>query len=262
MMVIKVGGSEGIDMDSFLDDLSSYKDYILVHGGSSETNKLSELLGKPPRFLKSASGYVSRYTDKETMEIFTMTCAGKINKSIVSGLQKRGVNAIGLSGVDGCLLKGTRKSALTIMEGSKKKIIRDDYTGKVEEVNTELLTTIMKGYVPVIAPIAISEESDAINVDGDRAAALIAARMEADALIILTNVPGLLKNPNDESTLIKKIDKNNIDEYMEYAQGRMKKKVLGAIEALEEGVKKVIFSDARVAKPLTNALNGNGTVIS
>ena len=115
--------------------------------------------------------------------------------------------------------------------------------------------------MPVLTPPALSYEQEAINVDGDRASAVIASSLNADALIILSNIPGLLMNVNDESSLIKEITKEESEKAMLFAQGRMKKKVLGAFEALENGVDKVIFSDARIEEPITKALQGWGTVI-
>lgn len=262
MMVIKIGGGEGINVNNVLEDLVNYKDYVLVHGGSYELNKISEKLGKPPKFVESVSGYTSRYTDRETLGIFEMVYAGKINKEIVEKLQCLGVNAIGLTGVDGRLLEGKRKKAVKIIDNGKKKILRDDFTGKVEKVNILLLKLLLdNGYAPVIAPLAISYENFAINVDGDRVAGAIAVAIKADILIILSNVPGLLKDVNDPNSLIKKIPKEDIDEFMKYAKKRMKKKVLGAKEAINAGVKKVIFASANVFKPIGKALNGKGTII-
>ena len=112
--------------------LSSIKEntnFILVHGGSAETNLLSEQLGKPPRMVTSVSGYESRYTDQETLEIFKMVYCGKMNKGIVERLQKLNVNAVGLSGLDGRLWEGKRKSTIRVIENGKKRVLRADYTG-------------------------------------------------------------------------------------------------------------------------------------
>jgi len=266
MIVVKVGGSEGIDLDAVCQDLADLhkagQSIILVHGGSHETNVVAEKLGHPPVFVTSASGYVSRYTDRETLAIFEMVYCGKINKSIVERLQKLGVNAIGLSGLDGRLLEGKRKATLKIIENGRKRVLHDDYTGKVERANVSLLHLLMgAGYLPVITPPAISEEGEAINVDGDRAAAVLAAALNADQLVILSNVPGLLRNFPDESSLIPLIERNRVEDFMEFAEGRMKKKVMGAVEAIAEGVKQVVFADARVAQPIQKALAGQGTVI-
>jgi len=118
------------------------------------------------------------------------------------------------------------------------------------------------GYTPVIAPLAISPEGDALNVDADRAAAMVAGAIGADQLILLSNVPGLLRQFPDESTLIRHIDKDRVEQSLEFAEGRMKKKVLGASEALGLGVRQVVFADGRQATPVANALAGQGTVIS
>lgn len=262
MIVVKIGGAEGIDYDTFLEDFTGFEDTVLIHGGSSELNKISEQLGKPPKFIRSPSGHTSRRTDRETLEIFNIVYCGKMNKMIVEKLQRQGVKALGLSGMDGKLLQGKRKNIIAV-ENGKKKVIRDDYTGTVEKVNTGLLNLLIESeYLPVISPPAVSYQNEAINVDGDRAAAKIAGALHSKILVILSNTPGLLRNIEDEDSLIENIPKVEIDRFMEkYAEGRMKKKVLAAKEALEQGVEKVVLADARKQNPVTAALKGQGTVI-
>jgi len=139
MFVVKVGGSEGIDYDLFLKDLVGHRDFVLVHGGSNELNEISARLGKPPVFVTSVSGFTSRLTDRETLDIFNMIYAGKINKMLVEKLQQLGVNAVGLSGIDGRLLEGRQKRSLKVIENGRKKIIRGDLSGTIEKVNVDLL---------------------------------------------------------------------------------------------------------------------------
>ena len=267
MIVVKAGGGEGLDMDAVCADVAELvaqgEQIVLVHGGSHETNVISEKLGHPPRFVTSVSGHSSRYTDRETLEIFAMVTAGRINKLLVERLQQLGVNALGLSGLDGRLLEGKRKSTLRIVENGKRKVLRGEYSGKIERVNITLLRTLLEaGYTPVVAPLAISYESEALNVDGDRAAAAIGSALKAQKVIILSNVPGLLRDFPDESTLIPYIPLEQAEEHLDrYAQGRMKRKLLGAIEALRDGVGQVIIADGRVAQPVRRALDGYGTVI-
>jgi acetylglutamate/LysW-gamma-L-alpha-aminoadipate kinase len=266
MIVVKVGGGAGIDYDALCADIaglwSAGQRLVLLHGGSHETNLLAERLGHPPRFVTSPSGYSSRYTDRATLEIFMMAYSGKVNKLIVERLQRLGVNAVGLSGLDGRLLEGKRKAAIRIVEDGKQKMLRDDWTGTVERVNSSLITALLEGgYLPVIAPLASSDAGEAINVDGDRAAAAVAAALDAETLLLLSNVPGLLRAFPDESTLIARIARTAVEEFLPVAQGRMKKKVLGAAEALAGGVGRVILGDARVAQPISRALEGAGTVI-
>jgi acetylglutamate/LysW-gamma-L-alpha-aminoadipate kinase len=264
--VIKIGGSVGINLDFICADVAALtkegKQIIVMHGAGNEANALGDKLGHPAKHVTSPQGYTSRYTDRATLEIFVMAACGKINTFLVERLQKLGVNAIGLSGVDGRLLVGARKDAIRIVENGKQRILHDDYTGRVEKVNADLLRALLeRGYVPVIAPLAISYQGDAINVDGDRAAAMIAGALGAEQLIILTNVPGLLRAFPDESSLIAHIDKQRVEQSIDFAEGRMKKKVLGATEALALGVRQVIFADGRVEQPLRRAMEGKGTVI-
>lgn len=266
VIVIKIGGSRGINMEYVCDDAAELfkagQKLILVHGAGNEANELGEKLGYPPKHVTSPQGFSWRYTDRQTLEIYTMAAVGKINTFLVEALQKRGVNALGLSGVSGRVMEGTRKDAVRIIEGGKQRILRDDYTGRVEKVNAGLLETLLDaGYLPVVAPLAISYNSEAMNVDGDRAAAMIAGALHAEKLVILTNVVGLMRNFPDESSLITHIDKNKVEASIDFAEGRMKKKVLGASEALNLGVPQVVFADGRREHPIQNALAGEGTAI-
>ncbi len=264
--VVKLGGTESVDFSAICQDASELlkqgQKLILVHGGSAEANALSEGLGTPPKMITSPSGYTSRYTDRKTLEIFLMAVNGKVNSLLTEQLQRLGVNAFGLCGLDGRLLQATRKDSIQSIENGKRKVIRDDYTGKIEKVNSDLLHLLLDaGYLPVIAPVAVSEKGEALNVDADRAAAMVASALKANALILLTAVPGLMKNFPDESTLIRQLSKSQLAAASDAAQGRMKKKILGAEEALKGGVRRVIIADGRIEKPISAALIGNGTVI-
>jgi acetylglutamate/LysW-gamma-L-alpha-aminoadipate kinase len=264
--VVKLGGTEGVDFSAICRDaceqLQQGQRLVLVHGGSAEANALGEGLGAPPKMITSPSGYTSRYTDRKTLEIFLMAVNGKVNSLLTEQLQMLGVNAFGLCGLDGRLMQATRKDSIQSIENGKRKIIRDDYTGKINAINSDLLHLLLNaGYLPVIAPVAVSEKGEALNVDADRAAAMVAAALKAESLILLTAVPGLMKNFPDESTLIRQLPQSQLAAASEAAQGRMKKKVLGAEEALEGGVRRVVIADGRIDKPISSALMGNGTVI-
>lgn len=269
MIVVKIGGTNGVNFDAVCADIAAQvlagQQLVVVHGGSGETNAIAEQLGHPPQFVTSPSGFTSRYTDRRTLEIFAMVTTGKINTLIVERLQKLGVNALGLSGVDGRLMVAKRKDAIRIIDPAtgKQRMLRDDYTGKIETVNSHLMLTLINtGYTLVIAPLALSTEGEAVNVDADRAAAMVAGAVNAEQLILLSNVPGLLRHFPDEGTLIPHIDKNKVEQSLEFAEGRMKKKVLGASEALHLGVGRVVFADGRIQRPVTHALAGQGTVIA
>ena len=262
-LVVKVGGSAGATTANIVREIAQCvaqgRHIVVVHGGSDLTNVLSERLGHPVRMITSPNGMVSRYTDSETLSIYAMAVAGQINTELVACLQQQGINALGLAGVDGRLLLARRKSIVRSQTpGGRLQILRDDYTGQVEQVNDTLLRQLLDaGYTPVIAPLAISQGGERLNVDGDRAAAAVAIALGAEVLVIMTNVPGLLTDPGDSSTLIHTIPAERITEYTEYARGRMRKKLLGAQEALQGGVPRVCMGSIS----LLDVLNGAGTTI-
>lgn len=265
-LVIKIGGAAGVKHERILDEIVAFlttesqkQRLVLVHGGSHLTNELAHELGEEIRILASPDGMTSRYTDQATLRIYAMAVAGQLNTELVAYLQGRGINALGLSGVDGGLLLARRKSAIRALtpEG-RVRIVRDDYSGRIEQVNTSLLNSLLDaGYVPVIAPLALGHAGERLNVDGDRAAAAIAAALGAEELVIATNVPGLLRAPDDAATLIQHIEARSLAEFTVYARGRMRKKLLGVQEAIEGGVHCVRLGNA----PLTALLTGAGTTI-
>jgi len=267
MIVIKIGGGGGLDLAACLDDVARLRakgqQVVVVHGGSGPATALGEELGYAPRFITTPSGMQSRYTDARTLEIFTMALA-RLNTELVAGLQERGVAAVGLSGVDGRALEGRRKETVVAIEDGRRRVIRDDRSGTVESVNSALLRGLIDGgYVPVLSPPAWSSDGP-INVDGDRAAAHVARALDAQALVLLTNVPGLLRDRDDEDSLIRRVDADG-EEWegaMAAAGGRMRVKLLAARTALDGGVPRVVVADGRRARPVTSALAGEGTVIS
>ncbi len=242
--VIKAGGSTGVDRDAvatLVAEVARQDEIVLVHGASAETDRLAAALEVPQETITSPSGHTSRRTDRRTLEVFAMAALGIENFLYVEKLQQRGIDAVGLSGISGRLLVGKRKDVRSVKNG-KTLILRDDYTGTVEAVNLPLLTQFIgPGRVPVVAPLALSIENEALNVDGDRVAARIAVAIDADALLILTNVPGLLRDVNDPTSLVAEA---TLDEAEKLAQGRMKKKVLAAREALDGGVDEVVIRSA------------------
>jgi acetylglutamate/LysW-gamma-L-alpha-aminoadipate kinase len=262
-IVVKIGGSNGVATTNIVCEIAQCvadgQRIVVLHGGSDLTNTLSERLGHPVRMITSPGGMVSRYTDSETLSIYAMAVAGQINTDLVASLQRQGVNALGLAGVDGRLLLARRKSAIrSVTPDGRVQILRDDFTGQIEHVNDALLRQLLDvGYTPVIAPLALSMDGERLNVDGDRAASAVAAALHADALVIMTNVPGLLANPEDQASVINTIPTDQLADYVQYAHGRMRKKLLGAQEALQNGVPRVCIG----SNSLLDVLDGAGTAI-
>ena len=164
-------------------------------------------LGKQQKFIVSPGGVRSRYTDKETAEIYTMVMSGKLNKAIVQMLLRQDINAVGVAGIDGGILKAERKKKLLVInEKGRKMMIEGGYTGKITSVDASLVSDLVRsGYVPVISPIALSEEFDFLNVDGDRAAAYVAGGIKADKVIFITDVNGLILNEKLVSSMTLRI---------------------------------------------------------
>lgn len=264
--VVKIGGARAVDPERALSDVadlySDGEDIVLVHGGSTKVDETLERLGIDPEYVETPSGVVGRFTDAATMEAFTMAMSA-INVDIVAGLHGEGVDAVGLSGVDGKLLYGPRKSAVRIVEDGKKKIRRGDHSGTIKEVNDELLETLLEaGHVPVAGPPMAGKDDSTVtpvNTDADRSAAAIAAALCA-RLVLLTDVEGIYADPAEDSTLIERIETpDGMDELEDAAEGFMERKVMAMREALEGGATEVIVADANADAPIVSALDGAGT---
>ncbi len=264
MITIKIGGSVIDNLHpttiSDIKKVVEREGVIIVHGGGKEVTKVSEQLGKEPKFIVSPSGIKSRYTDQETVDIFTMVMSGKINKTIVRLLQKNGINAIGLSGVDAKVLQAERKKKLLIInEKGRKQAIDGGYTGKITEVNAKFVKSLLEqGYTPVISPIAISEEYDFLNVDGDRAAAYVAGKVQTDKVLFITNVDGLLM----DDKLVTDLSLAEAKEIRPKVGFGMEKKILAATEAIDMGVKEALIANGQKENPISSAIaHENCTVI-
>ncbi|MFB5631020.1 MAG: [LysW]-aminoadipate/[LysW]-glutamate kinase [Nitrosopumilaceae archaeon] len=264
MITIKIGGSVVDDLHSStisdIKKISEKEGIIIVHGGGKEVTKVCEQLGVAPKFITSPSGIKSRYTDKETAEIFTMVMSGRINKNIVRMLQKNGINAVGLSGVDGKVIQAERKKKLLIVnEKGRKQVIDGGYTGKISNINDSLIKSLLKqGITPVISPIALSEESEFLNVDGDRAAAYVAGKVQSDKVLFITNVDGLLM----DNKLVKKLTLAEAKEIRPKIGPGMEKKILASTEALDMGVKEALIANGQRENPISAAIaHDNCTVI-
>lgn len=266
MLIIKIGGGKEIQWNYICEDVyqlvSSGQKIIIVHGASEKRNELAKIFGAPTKTVISPSGISSVLTDRTAIEIFLMAYAGLINKQLVEKLIAHGINAVGLSGIDGKLWQAKKKGNIFVKENGKTKLVKGNLTGRVEKVNHQLLALLIDhGYVPVISAPAISYENEIVNTDNDWATAVTAGSLQAKEIMYLFEATGLLKDFSDKSSVIAHIDKNHIDEFMHSAEGRMKKKLLGVKKAFELGVEKIYFGDGRIKNPIQSALEGKGTII-
>jgi acetylglutamate/LysW-gamma-L-alpha-aminoadipate kinase len=269
-VVVKVGGAKAVDPAGAVGDVAHLaangRSVVVVHGGSTVVDETLERLGIEPEYVESASGVTGRFTDAETMEAFAMAMAGKLNTELTAEFRSAGVDAVGLSGVDGGLLSGPRKSAVRVVEDGKRKIRRGDHSGKIESVNADLLAGLLDdGYTPVVSPPMAGDEGDGevtpVNADADRAAAAVAGALGAD-LVLLTDVSGVYADPDDPETRIDAAaTPAELATVEDAAEGFMGKKVMAAREALEGGSGRVVIADANVRDPVVAALGGEGTTV-
>ena len=223
---------------------------VLVHGGGPEITDLMDKLGKKPTFVDGL-----RVTDAETVEIAQMVLAGKVNKTLVGLLEMKGGRAIGLSGIDGHLIE------------AKQKDERLGYVGEITGVNIAPVTDLMeKGYIPVISTLGCDREGHTYNINGDTAAAHIAGALGAERLIMMTDIAGILRDKDDPTTLIPELTIGEADELFKSGviSGGMIPKVQCCVEAIHDGVERVIIMDGRVPHSILMELltdEGAGTMV-
>lgn len=258
IIVIKYGGNAMINDDlkhQVMEDIAllSYIGVrvVLVHGGGPEISGLMKRLGKEAEFIDGL-----RVTDQETVDIAQMVLAGKINKTLVNLLDHYGGNAIGLSGIDGHMIQAEFKDE------------RLGYVGNITMVNARpILDMLEKDYIPVIATLGCDEEGNTYNINGDTAAAYIAGALEAERLLMMTDVPGVLRDKDDISTLIPKISVEEAKKLREEGviAGGMIPKVECCVEAIRSGVKNVVIMDGRIPHSILMELltdEGAGTMVT
>ncbi|MEB3780236.1 MAG: [LysW]-aminoadipate/[LysW]-glutamate kinase [Desulfurococcales archaeon] len=262
-LVVKVGGRALLsNMDAILRDLArhtSSSKIILVHGGGDVVTAYSKRLGIEPRIVLHPSGMKSRYTSREELEVYVMVMAGKLNKEIVSKLVALRVKAIGLSGADAGILKARRKERIIIInERGRRQVIEGGYTGSIYMVAADMIEKLLEIVdVLVIAPIAVSDKGELLNVDGDQAALKIAEAIKPEALILLSDVPGVIL----DGRVIDDIDADAVEDLVDKIGPGMNRKILAASRAVKSGVGRVVISSGLIEEPITGALKGGGTVI-
>lgn len=244
--VIKYGGSAMIDEAlkmNFVKQIELFKYVgikpVIIHGGGQKITEIAEKMGQPARFVNGL-----RVTDEETMDIVKMVLIGSINKDIVSLFSRIGLPAVGISGKDGNFL---------IAEKITDKNVDLGYIGKIINVNNDLIDALEEhNFLPVIAPVAIGKDHKAYNVNADYAASAIAAHLKADKLILLTDVPGVMQDKKDKSTLIKTLKIARVEEMI--AAGEIDKgmipKIRAGIEAIKGGVAKVHIIDGSLVNSM------------
>ena len=259
IVVIKYGGAamsdpalkEAVMLDIVLLSLVGIK-VVLVHGGGPEINSMLKKLGIEPKFVGGL-----RYTDAQTMEVVQMVLAGKVNKDLVSLLGQSGGKALGLCGMDGRMIEAKK------LEGD----VDLGFVGEITDVNTEpILDALQNGYVPVVSTIGIGEDSTLYNINADTAAAKIAAKLNAENVILMTDTRGLLRDKDDEESLIPVVQVSEVPKLIKEGiiGGGMIPKVDCCVEAVRRGVKRAFIIDGRIPHAILNEMlssEGIGTMV-
>jgi len=238
---------------------------IVVHGGGPEISRSMSKLGKEPKFIGGL-----RVTDQETMDIVKMVLVGKINTEIVANIGLHGGKGVGLSGKDNLLLKARKRSPQVVVnqETGEEQMVDLGLVGEIESINPEILDVLTENnYIPVISPIGVDDRAETLNLNADTVAGEVGGEVGAEKLIILTDVPGILRDPSNKKSLIKKATIAQVMELIEDGTVRdgMLPKVLTCISALENGVKSAHIIDGRVKHSILLEIftkKGIGTMIT
>ena len=265
-IVVKCGGAQGVAEGHVCADVAALirdgRRVVLAHGGSADIERLAERLGVPQRELVAPDGVVARYTDDATLEVLTLALAGAVKPRLVELLAREGVAAVGLTGLDGGLLLARRKAAQRALVEGRVVVVRDSHAGSLVGVNAQLLHALLDaGFLPVVSPPALADDGGAVNVDADRAAAAVAAALDASTLVLLTRAPGVLRDPADLSSALETCTLSPSGSPPAWAEGGMALKLVAAREALLAGVREVVVADGAGERPVLAALSGAGTRI-
>ena len=262
MYIVKIGGGAGINVEGIVNDIADIETAcVIVLGANSVRDQLAQDLNKPKQVLTSVSGYTSVFSDETAIDVIMMAYAGLRSKRVVELCQRKGINAIGLSGLDGQLVRGERNRGIRVREGSKN-LMKRDFSGKPKSVNAVLLKTLLDaGYTPVITIPIVDENGFAINSENDDIVNVLQDSLGAEKIFQLIEAPGFLDNKDDESSLVATLTKAELSARESQVDGRMKRKMLALTRLFEAGAAQVIIADGRTQNPIRDALDGKGTVI-
>ena len=262
MYIVKIGGGAAINIEGIVADLAAAdRPFIIVHGANALRDEVAQKLGMEKTTLTSVSGYSSVFSDEDAIDAILMSYAGLRNKRIVESCQKLGVNAIGLSGIDGQMIQGKRNKGIRVRENGKT-LIKRDFSGKPATINQDLLNLLLNnGYNPVLCIPIIDENGFAINSENDDIVTCLAGVTKPECIFQFIEAPGFLDDPADESSLVATMTGAELAAREAQVEGRMKRKMLALTKLFEQGAGRVIIADGRTDHPLRDALAGGGTVI-
>lgn len=262
MLVVKVGGGAAINLAGIATDLATVGEpVVVVHGANACRDELAERLGRPTRTITSVSGVSSVLTDEDALEVLTMAYAGLVNKRFVHLCQQCGVNAIGLTGLDGALVRGKRNAGIRVEENGKKRVVRD-HSGKPESINTALVELLVEqGYTPLVTVPILDEEGRPVSTENDSVVALLQKSLAARRVVQLLEAPGLLDDAGDPASVVSELSFAELAERAALARGRFQRKLMALSKMAATGCEEILLSDGTGDHPLRTALERPGTRI-
>ena len=250
MLLIKIGGGASVNLEGITEDLAGVgKPFVVIHGANALRDELGERLGIRKQVLTSVSGYDSVYSDAEAVDLILMAYAGLRNKRIVELFQQRGVNAIGLTGLDGALVRGRRNPGIRVREGGKT-LIRRDLSGKPAGVNVGLLRQLLDhGLAPVLTIPIVDERGFAINSENDDILVALNDELRAELVVQLIEAPGFLEAADDPGSLVPRMTRPEVERREAAVSGRMKRKMLALSRLVRAGATRVVIADGGSSIP-------------
>ncbi|MHA2099327.1 MAG: amino acid kinase family protein [Candidatus Kariarchaeaceae archaeon] len=255
MIIIKIGGGESINIEAIAEDVAIIEDsVIIVHGANYYRDQLLEKIGVQKEILTSVKGYSSVNSTPDILDAMMMTYSGLRNKRIVEIFHQKRINAIGLSGIDGGLIRGTRNKGIRVIENGKKKMKRD-LSGKAKSINGPLLKTLLsKGYTPIITMPILDENNIAINSENDDLVGLLAKELNPSIIYLLIEEEGYIDKTTGNK--IDQINLSELEELIQQSESRIQRKLHAIKNMILEGKSEIIMTDGRIEGPISNSDHG------
>jgi [amino group carrier protein]-L-2-aminoadipate 6-kinase len=262
MILVKVGGGARVNLEGIASDLSEIGEpAVVVHGANACRDELAERLGARKRTVTSESGVESVFTDDEGLDVLTMAYAGLANKRFVALCQRYGVNAVGLTGLDGALVRGRRNRGIRVAENGRRRLLHD-HSGKPVSANVELLKLLLdSGYTPLLTVPILDEENRAINSENDDVVALLAQSLLPEVVVQLIEAAGILDDESKPESLVSTMGREEIARRETEASGRFRRKLMALGKMMDSGCPRIVIGDGRLPHPLRAALSREGTVV-
>lgn len=263
MIIIKIGGGETLNLSGIVGDCSQLnRPFLIIHGANALRDQVAEKMGFEKTVLTSASGYQSVFSDQQALDAIMMSYSGLRNKRLVEMCQKAGINAVGLSGIDGRVIQGQRNRGIRVIENGKK-LLRRDFSGKPKSVNGALLRLLLdNGYTPILTIPICDEEGTAINSENDDIVCALQNTLQATTVLQLIEAKGFLEDPDRPDSVVTKLRREELFAREQQVSGRMKRKMHALNKLASGSVSEIIIADGRTERPVHDALQGAGTWIT